>query len=158
MEFCENSRFVVSLSDDKNDATDRVAAIKREAMVTCVFKKWAGLVQIHALATVVGCTIQSIYPNVCHGIRPLFHGCIRPREDHREHQREPFFIMWTRDSNFDNRRGSMFQPNHFVPLLNPAYDINSARDFPSMTPFLPNTGLKTSGRKSERVSSFKTWG
>ncbi len=154
MEFCENSRFVVSLSVDNNDATDRTAAIIKEAMATCVLKTWAGLVQMHALASVLGCKIYSIYPNVCHGIRPLFHGCIHPREVRREvHQNDPLYIMWTRDSNFDNRAGSMFQPNHFVPLVrlvNPVYDINSAHDFPPITPSLLKNGLKTSGVKSDR--------
>ena len=154
--FCENSRFVVSLSEDKNDATDRVAAIKKEAMATCALKKWAGLVQMNALASVLGCKIYSIYPNVCHGIRPLFHGCIHPREVRRDPQNDSLYIIWTRDSNFDNRPGSMFQPNHFVTLVrlvNPIYDINSTHDFPPMTPSLPKGpkgGLKTSGANSDQ--------
>jgi hypothetical protein len=125
-------------------------------MATCALKKWAGLVQMNALASVLGCKIYSIYPNVCHGIRPLFHGCIHPREVRRDPQNDSLYIIWTRDSNFDNRPGSMFQPNHFVTLVrlvNPIYDINSTHDFPPMTPSLPKGpkgGLKTSGANSDQ--------
>ena len=30
--------------------------------------------------------------------------------------------MWSRDGNLDNRHGSLFEPNHFVPLLKRRYD------------------------------------
>ena len=117
-------------------------------MVTCVSTKWAGLVQVHALASVLGCTIFSIYPNACRAIRLLFHGCIYPREVHGENH--TLYIMWTRDGNFDSRPGALFQPNHFVPLLNPIYGIDSVNDFPLLTSSSPTITLKTAVTKHGR--------
>ena len=28
-----------------------------------------------------------------------------------------FRLLWTKDGNFDNRPGALFQPNHFVPVI-----------------------------------------
>ena len=39
-------------------------------------------------------------------------------------QSSPLYLMWSRDGNLDHRHGSLFEPNHFVPLLkrNMTYD------------------------------------
>ena len=101
-----------------------------------------------SVPSVLGCTIFSIYPDACRAIRQLFHGCIYPREVHGENH--TLYIMWTRDGNFDSRPGALFQPNHFVPLLNLIYDIDSFNDFPLLTSSSPTITLKTAVKKRGR--------
>ena len=129
MTFGESTRYIISLSaDDGNHDQSRTETVKKEAMATCVLKKWAGLMQVMALSSVLKQVIYSVYPNYSLGIRPLFHGPIQPR-DSNFHHTEIFYIMWSRCDNFDNRI-ALFQPNHFVPLLKLGYNIRSEHDFP----------------------------
>lgn len=44
------------------------------------------------------------------------HGLVHPRLCASDDV-SPLHILWSRDGNLDNRRGAVFQPNHFVPLL-----------------------------------------
>ena len=99
---------MMSLSIDIQDGRDRIAAIKKQALSTCCDKRWAGLMEMMALSSVIGHVIYSVYPTCA----PLFHGPIVPRMG------TPLtscYIMWTRDSALDN--DGPFQPNHFVPLF-----------------------------------------
>ena len=108
VKFCATSKFAVSLAGDHKDSTDHVATLKTEAVLTCVHGTWAGLVQLHALSSVLKCTIFSVYPNASHAIRPLFHGFIHPQVvNNIGNQNDPLYIMCTRDSNFDNRSGAV---------------------------------------------------
>lgn len=89
----ESTRYIISLStDDGNCDQNRTQTVKKEAMVTCVLKKWAGLMQVMALSSVLKRVIYSVYPNYSLGIRPLFHGPIQPR-DSNFHHAEVFYIM-----------------------------------------------------------------
>ena len=158
VKFCATSKFAVSLSGDHKDSTDRVATLKTEAVLTCVHGTWAGLVQLHALSSVLKCTIFSVYPNASHAIRPLFHGFIHPRVvNNIGNQNDPLYIMWTRDSNFDNRSGAMFQPNHFVPLLSRAHGVHSDDDFPPLTSLASNSAPKSFETKP-RDKCFSNFG
>ena len=49
----EANKFMVTLSVDISDGRNRLAALKQQAMSTCVNKKWAGLVELMALASVI---------------------------------------------------------------------------------------------------------
>ena len=66
---------MMSLSIDIQDRRDRIAAIKEQALSTCCDKRWAGLMEMMALSSVVGHMIYSVYPTCA----PLFHGPIVPR-------------------------------------------------------------------------------
>ena len=130
MSFHENSRFVVSLSSDIKDTSNRIATIGIEAIETCSSRKWAGLIQIMALSSVLQHTIYSVFPNYSHGIRPLFHGPILPRGTNLHPKCNTFYIMWSRCGKFDNKERALFQPNHFVPLLKSGFDLTDEQDFP----------------------------
>ena len=99
---------MMSLSIDIRDGRDRIAAIKDQALSTCCDKRWAGLMEMMALSSVIGHVIYSVYPTCA----PLFHGPIVPRMGTPP---TSCYIMWTRDSALDNN--GPFQPNHFVPLI-----------------------------------------
>ena len=65
---------------------------------------------------------MSLYPKFKHtsGIHPLMSSVIKPRgmvEGKDESGSAVFRLLWTRDSNFDNRPGAVFQPNHFAPVI-----------------------------------------
>ena len=75
-----------------------------------------------ALATVLNRPLMSLYPKFKHtsGIHPLMSGVIKPRgmvEGKDESGSAVFRLLWTRDGNFDNRPGAVFQPNHFAPVI-----------------------------------------
>lgn len=106
------AKFIVSLSMDVQDGQDRLPALKRQAMLTCRNKQWAGLVEMMALSTVIRNNVYSVYPNASPTMRPLFHGVIKPRI--ARDASCTCYIMWSRCSSFDNER--VFQPNHFVTL------------------------------------------
>ena len=110
----EANKFMVTLSVDISDVRNRLAALKQQAMSTCVNKKWAGLVELMALASVIKNSVFSVYPNASPSIRPLFHRIILPREVQDGSCDEHCFIMWSRCSSFDTER--VFQPNHFVTM------------------------------------------
>ena len=40
------------------------------------------------------------------------------------------YILWSRDGNLDNKSGSVFTPNHFVPLIEQSDDPFSELDIP----------------------------
>ena len=54
--------------------------------------------------------------------------------------------MWTRDGDFDNRPGAIFQPNHFVPVF-PKREQKRLRD--SSGSVSPKKTTASSGHKSE---------
>ena len=60
-------------------------------------------------------TIESVYPIVNHGIRPLFHRIINLF--HPSVSNPGIGILWSRDGNLDNRRGFSNEAYHFVLLL-----------------------------------------
>ena len=110
----ETTKFMMSLSIDVKDGRDRLAAIRKQALSTCCNKRWAGLMDMLALSSVIRHTIYSVYPDCSPAIRPLFHGPIIPRMGSLPNS-TTCYIMWTRDSALNNN--GPFQPNHFVPLL-----------------------------------------
>lgn len=103
MSFHKNSRFIVSLSSDIKDTSNRIATIGIEAIETCSSRKCAGLIQIMALSSVLQHTIYSVFLNYSHGIRPLFHGPILPRGTNLHPKCNTFYIMWSRCGKFDNK-------------------------------------------------------
>ena len=114
VKFCDTSKFAVSLSGDHKDSTDNVATLKTEAVLTCVHGTWAGLVQLHALSSVLKCTIFSVYPNASHAICPLFHGFIHLQVvNNIGNQNDPLYIMWTRDSKRTTTLGICFNETTF---------------------------------------------
>ena len=72
--FSESAKFMMFLSIDIQDGRYRIAAIKKQALSTCSDKRWAGLMEMMALSSVIGHVIYSVYPTCA----PLFHGPIVP--------------------------------------------------------------------------------
>ena len=128
------SSSVLNTSDDSTDLCIE-EALKREAINTCFFTSisdihcfaYSTLFHVMALANVLNKPLFSVYPDANYGIRPLYHRIMYPEGTQRMQDMKPHMIMWTRDSNLDNRFGSIFEPNHFVPLfLSDSKDDNKA--------------------------------
>ncbi|CAC5417793.1 unnamed protein product [Mytilus coruscus] len=98
-------------------AKNREDAITYEALQTCHAGNWAGMFNIMAIAMVFNILIYSVYPEACRGIRPILHRKIGPVSKTDSLHTLEVGIFWTRDRDLDSRRGSMFTPNHFVPLV-----------------------------------------
>lgn len=100
----------------------RVDAVQAQAVLTCIEKKYGTLLNVMALATALNRPLLTLYPKFdkSTGICPLMSGFIKPRDMEQEKDESGsvvFHLLWTRDGNFDNRPGAMFQPNHFVPVI-----------------------------------------
>lgn len=141
--FHPGSLFAVSLSCDHHDLRQRENVIRKEAIETCRQGKWAALVQIMALASVLRRPVFSVYPLASKALRPLLHGKIFPRESVQLRYPAPtdrtVYIMFSRDSSLSSIPGVGFNPNHFVPLF-PAEDKPrdkqysfDEKDFPPLT-------------------------
>ena len=111
-------------STDESDG-DVETWFRREGELTATPKKWSSVLQVLALSTVVQMDISMLYPSVPYA-RPALHGTVTPlREQSRQYNvseddttvAHPMIIMWARDSNFDNTPGSMYTPNHVVPVV-----------------------------------------
>ena len=76
----------------------------------------SSLVNLMALSTVLKWPIFSVYQNTNPALRPLIHGLVHPRVSSATDVL-PIYILWSRDSNLDNRSGAVYRPNHFVPLV-----------------------------------------
>ena len=105
--------------DEFERSGSRISAIQSEAIGGCEFRKWSSLQHIMALSTVISRNIFTVYPNCAKAIRPLLHGVIKPRATVPEmmNLEDPFYILWSRDANLDNRPNAIYVPNHFVPLF-----------------------------------------
>lgn len=73
-----------------------------------------GMWQVHALASVIGTPIQSVYPGTG-SVQNELNRPVVPREGTLE-QNTICYIMWT-TTDKNTSLATWFQPNHFVPLL-----------------------------------------
>ena len=75
------------------------------------------MIHMFALSSVLGRVIHSVYSETNKAIRPFYHSEIKPIANLEYNDSLPVYLMWSRDGNLDNRHGSLFEPNYFVPLL-----------------------------------------
>ena len=88
--------------------------IKAMAVWTCENQRWCVLMHLMAMSIFLKQPIWSIYTNANKALRPLLHRQISFGEGK---VKNPIYIMWTRDGDLDPRKGSLFEPNHFVSLI-----------------------------------------
>ncbi|KAJ7378995.1 hypothetical protein OS493_018789 [Desmophyllum pertusum] len=106
-----------ALSNDYPDVRNKRDVVVQEAINTCVNGKYSALLQILAMASVIGRQIFTVYPNTKNTVvRAFCHGFLNPRMPLASaSQQNVLFIMWTRTSL--SKDPISFQPNHFVPLI-----------------------------------------
>ena len=88
-----------------------------------------------SMASVLSKPIVSTYPSVEFRYRCLMNRLINPRPSEFPllPNEEAIHILWSRDGNLDNRCGSWYVPNHFVPLcvVTAEPSASEKQDFPS---------------------------
>ena len=114
--FCYQMMHLISMRNKKN----LVDAIQCEAVNTCTNYTWCGLLQICALAEILKdyCTIISVYPSVTYNLRSILNGPIFCNDPPAKPPSRCLHLLWTRCGQLNTTPGRMFQPNHFVPILN----------------------------------------
>ena len=127
----------ISLTDEGiqvYDATnDFRHAIQTVEVETCLKRSWSAMIHMFALTSVIGRDIHSVYPVTNKAIRPFYHYEIIPMGNLEHKQSLPLYLMWSRNGNLDNRHGSLFEPNHFVPLLKRNVTYDGFDKFPQTT-------------------------
>ena len=91
---------------------DLLAAVKVEAKENARYYRYAAMIALMGLATITQRPIFSVYPDKEHRFFPLLHQEICPRGDKNY---DPLHIQWT--TMGEKKKGYMFNPNHFVPLI-----------------------------------------
>ena len=77
------------------------------------------ILNILALATVISRPLSSVYPDFNFRYRKLLHRTVMPRLPlETEISSGQVSILWSRAGGFDNRPGTWFEPNHFIPVIN----------------------------------------
>ena len=121
-EISESMLFPVPLtvSGDKalTDSRTRNDAVKAEAVATCEDKQWASLIHMMAMASVIGRSVYSLYPEVNFRFRPLMMNLLKPRRSHADDTLDkPVYFLRSREGNLDNRPNAWYKPNHIVPVM-----------------------------------------
>ena len=121
-EISESVLFPVALtvSGEKalTDSGTRNDAVKAEAVATCEDKQWASLIHMMGMASVIGRSVYSLYPEVNFRFRPLMMNLLKPRKSHADDTLDkPVYFLWSREGNLDNRPNAWYKPNHIVPVM-----------------------------------------
>ena len=135
---------------------DRIEPVKGEAIAGCRDKKWSVVMHLMALSTVIGRPIFSLYPECNTNTRPLCHKEILPRDygtKKRDISVNTAMILWSSDSNLDNRPGSWYEPNHFVPIF---IQGNVPQQPPTTTALEKHQRDGVQKRKRRKISDFFT--
>ena len=87
-------------------------------MATCEDKQWASLINMMALASVIGRPVYPLYPEVNFKFRPLMMNLLKPRRYHADDTFDkPVYLLWSRDGNLVNRPNAWYKPNHIVAVM-----------------------------------------
>jgi hypothetical protein len=129
----ENTAFSATASDsaladgyDRHNPSSRVAIVKREAIRNATSGAFSPLMCLFALSSVTGMPIRSVYPEKLGTVTKYSqyqNGVIHPRAEHKRFsgkvvQEMDLILLWSVDSMSSLPCGNeIFQPNHFVPLV-----------------------------------------
>ena len=112
---------------------------------TCKDGNYSNMWHVHGLATVLGQTIMSLYPDINARIRRAYHKEVVPRVTYNPKLKEPYFILWTRA--LPRPLDDKWQPNHFVPCI---LSVGSS-DKCAFNEVIPNT-KRVCVNKSQQVA------
>ncbi|XP_034018406.1 vertnin [Thalassophryne amazonica] len=89
------------------------AIFDADVKASCFPGSYANMWHVYALSSVLQFNIYSIYPMFNLKIRPYFNRVVRPRSCPKDLDLVTLHIMWSGELQL----GSLFRPNHFVPLV-----------------------------------------
>ena len=118
------------------------AAFENEIMRTSINYSYSGTLQIMALASVLGVSIQTVYPDQKHKLLPVYENIFEPRQGYNSSNSVFVRILWTNTQGWSDR-SKEFTVNHFVPLFK--LEDNAVK---SQTTSSPSTSKKSKETKS----------
>ena len=103
---------------------------------------YRGMWQLHALASVLGSPVQSVYPGATGSfVTRTLNRRVMPISSTQRHDKLQH-IMWTSTHSkcyASGQDGNWFQPNHFVPLLQPMHQVRKQqKNYTYVLRFFPN--------------------
>ena len=90
------------------------AALKNEIMLTANNYSSSTMLPLMAVASVVGLTVSTLFPEQNNQYLDAFQNSFKPRQTARS--RDGITLLWTCTNGWSDR-SSPFRPNHFVPLI-----------------------------------------
>ena len=103
------------------DADVAKTVLQMDCLETTKSGQYSNMWHIHGLASALGRSITSIYPEKNDRVRPLIHKEVHPRIALQDGL--PLIIMWTRAAQ-TSKRESSWTPNHFVPCYDPTESLH----------------------------------
>lgn len=90
-------------------------ALQNEITLTSKNYSYSGVLQIAGLASVMGKSLKTCYPDQAYRLLNIYQNIYRPRFGRPENS-EYYFLLWTNTNGWHDRNKS-FVANHFVPLI-----------------------------------------
>ena len=128
------------------------AAFENEITRTSLNYSYSGTLQIMALASILGVSIQTVYPDQNHKHLPVYENVSQPRQGRHSSYNVFVRILWSNTQCWLNR-SKEFTVNHFVPLFKRGDEVvgkpqNTARKSTKETnSFHPNKAIKATDRQ-----------
>ena len=138
------------------------AAFLNEVMVSSVNFTYSGTLQIMGLASVVGVSIETLYPEQTNKLLSIYQNTFHSRNGRNSDQ--VLRIMWTNTSGWPDQ-SKEFKVNHFVPLLRKSlqerkpdadWKFVSHKRKQTNTQWNCEKGLKRQGKNARSSPSVKT--
>lgn len=109
----------------------KVQCVHHEALSNLKERRFGCLMDILALSTVLEANIRTVYPHNVQDIHTsMNNGLIHPCNQ-TVSQVKPLVIMWSRSGDLKKLGRSLFEPNHFVPVLCTAPVLSTAPVVPA---------------------------
>ena len=156
-----DEEFIAALRRGCSTREAYASSLRCDALEAAKSGVYASLPYLSALATVIGVSFRSVYPNANSTLRPLYHGVLRPRPgahttEPRLHQ--PLHIMFSeiRTSKHGVTSG-LWMPNHFVPLIHQdekesSTQVNQRRPFTILDFMKPKPKAKVQPEPKAKVN------
>ena len=93
---------------------DKEDCIIKEAQRCRKLNTYASMVVLLGLVEVIKRHVYSIYPNTNHNICNIYHQKINPSNCTED---KLLYLLWSKDTDLDTKKGVAFKPNHFVPVV-----------------------------------------
>ena len=160
-----------SCGDGAVDCTNLVDTVRQAGEECAINDSWSSILHVLALSSVLSEPIVSVFPDVPHYARSLYHGVIQPQstsQNLKVSESRPLIIFWSQYGNPSIARDSPYTTNHVVPLVaSEAREQNrhvneivqKADDHPSTSVSRPKTKVKSkrAGKTKEQSNLNKQW-
>ena len=109
-----------SCGDGAVDCTNRVDTVRQAGEECAINGSWSSILLVFAPSLALSEPIVSVFPDVPHYARSLYHGVIQPQSTSQHlkvSEFRPLIIFWSQYGNPSIATDSPYTPNHVVPLV-----------------------------------------